>query len=573
MRGSGAAGIPAGNWTTPGSADTSNNDVFAVSTATTGSSQQWGNFGLQAGGGGIPTGAVIEGIEVLYRAVITGSGTNTSGCRLATDLSWNGGTTWTTTPVSQALTTSEQLITQGSASNLTAWPRPGAAGPWAYASFTDGQFRVRLTWNKPSACSANRTVSVDTLQVRVTYHPMIPQPPVYSADPNKPLPIPAGETTLPTSQGFWGAIFTGGGARRNGDRYSPNWSYGGTAQVNPEHIEEGYDYTVEIRNVNGRIHVFDPVFCATGANPAGSGNYGAGDHWTELPSGGITNNTVTTEFKVYNTNGTIIDKGNDTLVTTHTYVSRGSDQSGKFDDPNNGGVGAGDIPTGAPITDCALDASHNTWVDLATGLGVGVYRVNVNTAMNANDQTAAENLWSLYVGNDGPASTQARVYGDAKMAAYSNLTGATATQSFFLAQVGPEHAGKTMQIQLFDPGDVAGNATLRIKTPNGGTYNNATFSYTTDANCDTGISDVCSATGRTSITTAVGGASSFDNTVITINVPLASTYGSGGLTPADPLNPSNEPGWWKIEYTVGAANDTTTWEVSILGNPVHLIVP
>ena len=35
----------------------------------------------------------------------------------------------------------------------------------------------------------------------------------------------------------------------------------------------------------------------------------------------------------------------------------------------------------------------------------------------------------------------------------------------------------------------------------------------------------------------------------------------------------SQPGWWKIEYQVNGGNDTTTWEVNVLGNPVHLVVP
>ena len=34
-----------------------------------------------------------------------------------------------------------------------------------------------------------------------------------------------------------------------------------------------------------------------------------------------------------------------------------------------------------------------------------------------------------------------------------------------------------------------------------------------------------------------------------------------------------QSGWWKIEYQVAGGNDTTTWEVNVLGNPVHLVVP
>ena len=48
---------------------------------------------------------------------------------------------------------------------------------------------------------------------------------------------------------------------------------------------------------------------------------------------------------------------------------------------------------------------------------------------------------------------------------------------------------------------------------------------------------------------------------------LPSTYGSGGLTPPG----ETQAGWWKIEYTVGGGNDTTTWSVAIRGSPVHLV--
>jgi hypothetical protein len=59
----------------------------------------------------------------------------------------------------------------------------------------------------------------------------------------------------------------------------------------------------------------------------------------------------------------------------------------------------------------------------------------------------------------------------------------------------------------------------------------------------------------------------FDDTWIHVQVPMASTYGSdvSGLWGG---------GWWQIEYdTPGGGNDTTTWQVSVSGNPVHLIVP
>jgi hypothetical protein len=40
------------------------------------------------------------------------------------------------------------------------------------------------------------------------------------------------------------------------------------------------------------------------------------------------------------------------------------------------------------------------------------------------------------------------------------------------------------------------------------------------------------------------------------------------------LGGEKQQGWWKIEYqTTSAANDTTTWRVNLIGNPVHLVVP
>ena len=38
------------------------------------------------------------------------------------------------------------------------------------------------------------------------------------------------------------------------------------------------------------------------------------------------------------------------------------------------------------------------------------------------------------------------------------------------------------------------------------------------------------------------------------------------------LNRSNVGGQ-RIQYTVAGGNDTTTWQVNIRGNPVHLVLP
>ena len=153
------------------------------------------------------------------------------------------------------------------------------------------------------------------------------------------------------------------------------------------------------------------------------------------------------------------------------------------------------------------------------------------------------------------------------MAAYNNLLGGT--QKFYLAQVDKTAAGKTIEIDLFDPGDVGGNATLKVLSPYNNAQSYATFSYSTDANCRvrraaTSRRAMLARLSTDHIKTAVNGSSSFNNTWLKLLVKVQTDYGTSPLW---------QGGWWQIEYNVGSGNDTTTWQVNILGNPVHLIVP
>jgi hypothetical protein len=203
---------------------------------------------------------------------------------------------------------------------------------------------------------------------------------------------------------------------------------------------------------------------------------------------------------------------------------------------------------------------------MATGLSTGVYRLQISTTnlgnSSINSGTNAENMWSIQATASGTATP--KVHGAGRMAVYNNLV--SGIQTYYMARIDAVHAGKTLEINLFDPGDVSGDAFLKILNPNGNAYNYATFSYTTDNQCTSN----CSGNNVTQIQTHwASGTSPYNNTWITILIPLPSTYGTGGLKPAG----ETEAGWWKIEYNVNGGNDTTTWRVLIRGNPVHLIVP
>src|SRR5262249_27756447 len=126
--------------------------------------------------------------------------------------------------------------------------------------------------------------------------------------------------------------------------------------------------------------------------------------------------------------------------------------------------------------DCSTNPAHNNWVTMATGLAQGIYRLNVNTTVDANNaNVGAENLFSIYVNATGG---KARVYGGGRMVTYRSMD--AATSRFYLAQIESVHAGKTMVLSIFDPGESSGDAFLRILSPDGNAYNYSTFSWTSD---------------------------------------------------------------------------------------------
>jgi hypothetical protein len=101
-------------------------------------------------------GGTINGIEVRLDA----RADSTSGApRMCVQLSWNGGTSWTTAKTTANLTTSEATYTLGGAADT--WGRT-----WSTANFTNANFRVRII---NVASSTSRDFSLDWVAVRVTY--------------------------------------------------------------------------------------------------------------------------------------------------------------------------------------------------------------------------------------------------------------------------------------------------------------------------------------------------------------------------------------------------------------------
>ncbi len=530
------------------------NDNEYAFTSTVNSQQQWANFGLATTNNSpIPNPAAnqtvtIRGVEVDVDDVFINSncGFNQS-VRLQLELSWNNGGTWSTPQTTNSLNNNNTDFDFGNTNSNTGWGA-GNAGwgthTWVRNDMTDGNFRVRATYLNTNC--GTKTLSLDQLGVRVGYTLSTTTPIVTLT--KTAIANPAG-TVLP-SRGAWGAMITRGGNHENGDAYGPA-NNGGSG--NGDYDPAGYDYIVSLPS-GGTLAVYDPGFCAMGSNGTG-GTVGAGDHWI-----GTQGTPVSTYFTVWNTKGAPGLRSKWESV----YSSGSLFENQKGYDPTN--IPPGDDPPNNATSGC--DPYHNGWWTIPTGsLIAGQYAIQVQTTddsdANINKSTNAENMWAL-----DAMGANAEIYGNGRMAVYNNLRAGVGTQQFYLAQIDrPTGAGKTALLDIFDPGDVTGDGTIKILSPAGGGASQVVsrFSYTTDGNCRSGQSDACSGTNVDHITTANNGSSSFNNTWVHIRISLPSSYGSGGLW---------QGGWWQIQYSVpDGGNDTTTWQVSIQGNPVHLIVP
>ena len=583
-----------GTWTSTNDVD-DNDGQYGFSTTANNSSQQWWNFGLQGGNGGLPNDntLAILGLEVRLRDRLYNQGSNlgsSADCRLQVEVSTNGGQSWggpvppnpapqTTAPLSTS--TTDRVDTFGATNSLAVWGNQ----TWNRNGFSDTNFRVRLTFLKASGatCGPNRRAMVDQIEVRVTYRwvETIINPPT-----PQPVTGPHGGVLAP--QKFWGAMQSQGAPSIQGDAYmtgyttrksagNPNYhpvqGYGGSPQ-------EFYNYGIELPGGSGEVWIYDPGFCDTGIYQNGNTilNQGTGESWTVTNSntGDIGANParpVSAQYTLYGLNNTPYEYGDDPVAAPPMTYRRlmMSDQS-------LGGGSGGDYPN---VQSCTNASWHNHWVQLAGGLPAGNYRLHTtsriyNTTSKAvdgsDDQTdsAGLNAFAIWVSSNGP---NPRVYGLGAMESYFPLPG-NQTSVFYLAQLEAVHAGKWVDIDLWDPGDTGDlSAVLRILAPDGGAgtvqrfYWNAVTGTTRPANFQCGPT---TSSQVSSITTSTGNGGIFNGRWLRICFQLLDTYSA-------PLDPTyHQPGWWRISYQMsgtGASTDLTTWEVNVRGNPVHLVLP
>lgn len=128
----------------------SGNGTSSSCTGTTKDKHRYYNYGIN-----IP-GSTILGIEVRLDAKVESA---SSAPKLCVQLSWNGGSSWTTAKQTGTLTTTEQSYLLGGASDT--WGRA-----WTLSQLSNANFRVRVI---DVSTSTSRDFSLDWITVRITY--------------------------------------------------------------------------------------------------------------------------------------------------------------------------------------------------------------------------------------------------------------------------------------------------------------------------------------------------------------------------------------------------------------------
>lgn len=264
-----------------------------------------------------------------------------------------------------------------------------------------------------------------------------------------------------------------------------------------------------------------------------------------------------------------------TVATITTRFTMRSPDSTPFDDTDN------------PLTNCAGPGQSNPrsyvnnevdndytyfgasgWSSFCTipaSAPGGKYVLSVRT-LEGQLSSGSLNNYSILASYSGLGATCdgrydascPKVYGRSWISVYASSTSSSA--EFFLSEIGPEHAGKQMEITLFDPGE--GGNHIRVKDPNGDFVK---FDFRTSEGLYSGTNlnqlDVSGCSGWPQPGSNRASECRFNERFVILTVDLPADYAT------------KYPGqkWWKVYYNFSSAvTDRSTWSVRIIGDPVHL---
>jgi hypothetical protein len=236
---------------------------------------------------------------------------------------------------------------------------------------------------------------------------------------------------------------------------------------------------------------------------------------------------------------------------------------------------------------------------------LAVHQASQTFSPCTSDQTTSSSAATNPVAGLTYSATCPKIYALSDLGVY--VATPPGNPSFYLASVGPEHSGKTMNVELFDFAE--GSTNVQLLDPKGnpvtftaeiackdGTYESESGACTTGENAPTANSknspiasggnaqygpwttnslDVCGTnsgcTGTQPWSTGMTQNTLYSDRIVRLQYNLPNNYGST-FCPNPTTSPSTCYTWWKISLqSGGASGDRTTWTVNIKGDPVRLV--
>jgi Flp pilus assembly protein TadG len=383
----------------------------------------------------------------------------------------------------------------------------------------------------------------------------------------------------------------------------------------------GYNYLITIPASGGYIQIYNAAFGPDGGPNGSSGPHNHCDNtqgWTICSSGGnyylheedsvsdFTNKELFTamRYTLYQVQNQFIRSNDVKLTQTTVYPIDATNWNANPPRYKN-------VNTGATITqtyDGAGNPSnmsiYHSWMDVATYTGAndgglvvlnqygnpgsyitggmlvgGTYRLRVDSLQHDGDvstsssQNVAHKAYAVRVLD----STRNLCTTNCSMAAWNDMSWYTPVNSNSftvpLFQLPPYYAGKTVTVDIWDPGDIQGAGNVYIDLIDPATNNIATSAAGVNI-YDLGVQrsnagTLVSAPGNTqaSILATSNNTVYYNGHWLHFELPVPSTWNPGN-------NPANW--WWSLRYRTNLANgsvaiDTVTLAVGLKGNPAHLL--
>lgn len=360
------------------------------------------------------------------------------------------------------------------------------------------------------------------------------------------LPVPLGSpenklgnnpvSTPVYTPNLWASISAPYTDYNNGDPYSTKCGAGSSgtrcSQTNAEYRTTGYLYIVDVPQAGVgqslNVQVYDAGHYARSNYP----NVETAD-----------NGSVNTSFEFFKPDNTPLDIF-DGLNSTYSMSGKCTQGSGKW----------------TILSNETSNTYKNNWqilcrIGSVPAAGQYVMQVKTSNIPGVTDAGDGWNQFSIQALSAG--TTQPALYTTGDLSLFNNLPNQTGSFSstFYLTKVLPLHAGKTLQVSLFDPGDgTTGTYYVNVLGP-GGTTQNCTYTvrggtYTASNPCK--------------ILTRSGGSNAYNGKWLDIRVAIPTTYNC------------TTDCWWKVRYdfnsiTGNGPNDRTVWAARVIGDPVHLV--